>query len=144
MIKIPPNWKFIKWVINRDPDQARYKRLSKLLDNSHIERSFWANGYKPLSTLGQFVPQVKIGPYRVDFTLTNIPGVPRLKVVIELDGFDYHSSPSQFTRDAKRTRDLQRAGWKVIRFTGAEINGDVRGCVRETADFVRDWSRWLR
>ena len=147
MIKIPPNWKFIKWVINRDPDQARYKRLSKLLDNSHIERSFWANGYKPLSTLGKFVPQVKIGPYRVDFTLTNIPGVPRLKVVIELDGHEFHSTPKQRNSDTERIRKLQKLRWQIITFTGSQINSDVRGCVRETADLVGEFSelfRWMR
>ncbi len=145
MIKLPPDWKMVKWLINRDPDQARYKRLSKLLE-SPIERIFWANGYKTLSTLGKFSPQTKIGAYRADFTLTDIlpPGVPKLKVVIELDGYNYHRTAAQFATDTSRNRALQRAGWKVIRFTGAEINDDVRGCVRETADLVSEWSRWLR
>lgn len=143
MIKLPPDWKFIKCFIKRDPDQVRYDRLAKLLE-SPIERLFWAHGYNRLSTLGQFTPQVKIGPYRVDFALTNIPNVPLLKVVIELDGYNYHRTAEQFATDTKRNRTLQKAGWQVVRFTGAEINGDVRGCVQETVDLVREWSKWLR
>ena len=143
MIKLPPNWEFVKQFIHRDPDQIRYDRLAKLLE-SPIERIFWANGYKPLSHLGQFTPQAKIEAYRVDFTLTNIPGVPRLKVVIELDGHEFHSTPKQRNDDTERIRKLQKLRWQIITFTGSQINGDVRGCVRETADMVREWSRWLR
>ncbi len=36
---------------------------------------------------------------------------------------------SQHTYDAKRERDLQELGWRVIRFTGSEIHNDVNGCV---------------
>ncbi len=143
MIKFPPDCKVVKWLIDRDPDQARYKRLSKLLE-SPIERLFWANGYKPLSRLGQFTPQVKIGPYRVDFTWTNIPGAPRLKVVIELDGHEFHSTPQQRNNDTERIRKLQKLRWQVITFTGSQINGDCLACVRETADLVREWSRCPR
>ncbi len=143
MIKSPPNWKIIKWLINKDPDQARYKRLAKLLE-SPIERAFWAQGYSLLSTLGQFTPQVEIGPYRVDFTLTNIPGVPRLKVVIELDGHEFHSTPQQRNNDTERIRKLQKLRWQIITFTGSQINSDVRGCVRETADLVREFRKLFR
>ncbi len=146
MIKIPPPWEFIKQFIKRDLDQIRYDRLAKLLE-SPIERAFWANGYKPLSTLGQFTPQVKIGAYRVDFALTNIPGAPRLNVVIELDGHEFHSTPQQRNADTERIRKLQKLRWQIITFTGSQINSDVRGCVRETAYLVREFRelfRWLR
>ncbi len=146
MIKLPPNWEFVKQFIHRDPDQIRYDRLAKLLE-SPIERLFWANGYKYLSRLGQFAPQTKIGVYRADFTLTNIPGVPRLKVVIELDGHEFHSTSQQRNNDTERIRKLQKLRWQIITFTGSQINSDVRGCVRETADLVRGFRelfRWLR
>lgn len=146
-VKFHPSWKVTNWKPGcwsaRNLGQVRFTRLSKLLE-SPIEKLFWTHGYNHLSMIGQFSPQMKIGEYRVDFVLTNIPRVPSLKIIIELDGFDYHRSPSQFSRDAKRARDLQRAGWKIIRFTGAEINGDVPGCVRETVELVKDWSRGLR
>ncbi len=146
MIKNPPPWKFIKQFIKRDPDQIRYDRLARVLE-SPIEKLFWAHGYQPLSTLGQFSPQVKIGAYRVDFALTNIPGAPRLNVVIELYGYKFHSTPQHINNDTKRVRKLQKLRWQIITFTGSQINSDVRGCVRETADLVREFRelfRWLR
>jgi hypothetical protein len=44
------------------------------------------------------------------------------KIVIECDGYDYHSSPNQKREDDIRTRALKRAGWKdVLRYSGSEI-----------------------
>lgn len=136
---------FVNWLKNRkvSSDQARFDQQSKRLE-SPIERRFWAHAYSPLSALGRFAPQVRVEGYRVDFALTDIPGVPLLNIAIELDGYDYHSSPEQRNYDTARDRVLLKAGWQVVRFTGSQINRDVEGCVRETADLVREWARWLR
>ncbi len=146
-VKFHPAWKVTNWKPDcwsaRNLGQVRYDRLAKILE-SPIERAFWSNGYKPLSTLGQFTPQVIIRPYRVDFALTNIPGVPLLKVVIELYGHEFHSTPQQRNNDTERIRKLQKLRWQVITFTGSQINSDVRGCVRETADLVRGFRELFR
>jgi very-short-patch-repair endonuclease len=134
------NWFKLK---RKNPDQVRFDRLTKRLE-SPIERRFWAHGYGRLSGLGHFTPQVKIGQYRVDFALTNIPGVELLKVVIELDGQEFHSTPAQRNYDTERDRYLLRRGWQVVHFTGSQINRDCEGCVLETAYMVREWGRWLR
>ena len=126
-----------------DPDQARFERLGKLLQ-SPIERLFWEHGYNRLSKLGRFTPQVEIGRYRADFTLDRIPGVSLLKVVIEVDGYDHHSTPSQRNYDTARDRDLEKAGWRVIHFTGSHIYLDCAGRVRETEELVKAYSKWLR
>ena len=55
------------------------------------------------------------------------------KLVIELDGHDYHKTKEQRTSDAKRDRKLHRDGYTVLRFTGTEIWRDVDGCVEEVA-----------
>ena len=57
--------------------------------------------------------------------------IPSKKVVVELDGHEFHSSPSQREYDAKRDRYLEKKGFRVIRFTGREINRDVNSCVLE-------------
>ena len=131
------------WLKSKAPSRARFDRLAKRLE-SPIERRFWAHAYGPLSGLGRLTPQVQVGGYRVDFALTDIPGVDLLKVVIELDGHDYHSTPEQRDHDTARDRALMKSGWQVVRFTGKQINRDCAGCVRETVDLVRAWSRWLR
>lgn len=126
----------------KDPQQIRFVRLANRLE-SPIERRFWVHAYGPLSALGIFTPQVNAGGYRLDFAFT-MPSVPLLKVAIELDGHDYHSSQEQINYDTARDRALLRTGWQVVRFTGSQINRDCEGCVRETVDLVREWSRWLR
>lgn len=123
-----------------DPERARYNRLAKLLE-SPLERVFWRGAYNRLSTIGQFAPQTQIRGYRADFVLTHIPNVPLLKVVIELDGQDFHSTPEQRAHDTRRDRVLMKAGWQVIRFTGSQVYGDCNDCVREVVDLVRVWSR---
>lgn len=42
-------------------------------------------------------------------------------VVIECDGFDYHSSKTDMTRDRERDRAFAALGYRVVRFTGSEI-----------------------
>lgn len=63
--------------------------------------------------------------YRVDFILKDA------RLIIELDGHEYHSSPEQLEKDAVRQRYLTRAGYSVIRFTGGEINRNAAACVSE-------------
>lgn len=54
--------------------------------------------------------------------------IPHLKVAVECDGHEFHSSKESRGRDAKRDRELQAAGWMVLRFTGTEITADARKC----------------
>ncbi|HEK1815425.1 DUF559 domain-containing protein [Proteus mirabilis] len=63
--------------------------------------------------------------YRVDFILMDA------RLIIELDGHDYHSSPEQLDKDSKRQRYLTRAGYTLIRFTGRQIVNDCSACVLE-------------
>lgn len=63
--------------------------------------------------------------YRVDFILMDA------RLIIELDGHDYHSSPEQLDKDSKRQRYLTRAGYTLIRFTGRQIVNDCNACVLE-------------
>lgn len=58
------------------------------------------------------------------------------KVVVELDGHNYHKTKEQRTNDAERQRYLQKNGFTVVRFTGSEINKDVNGCVSEVLDIL--------
>lgn len=44
------------------------------------------------------------------------------KLALECDGHEYHSKPDAIKRDNQRARQLMTNGWKVIRFSGSEIN----------------------
>lgn len=49
---------------------------------------------------------------------------PELKLAIEVDGFEAHSSPESFQRDRTRQNRLVALGWTVLRFTWADVVRD--------------------
>ena len=97
------------------------------LCESPIELKFFVYSLKEIPNLK---PQVVVGPYRIDLA------IPEKKVALELDGHDFHKTPQQRTRDAKRDRYFQMNGWQVIRFTGTEIHRDVLGCIEEAKTII--------
>lgn len=46
------------------------------------------------------------------------------RLIVEVDGFAYHSSRQAFERDRRRDARLQAAGFRVIRFTYRQIVND--------------------
>jgi hypothetical protein len=46
---------------------------------------------------------------------------PERRIAIEIDGYEFHSSPDAFQRDRARQNDLVRLGWRVLRFTAADV-----------------------
>jgi len=61
--------------------------------------------------------QVSISKYRADIVLTGPHGAPR--IVVECDGADFHRDTG---KDAKRTAEIERHGYRVLRVTGSEIH----------------------
>ncbi len=56
------------------------------------------------------------------------------KVIVELDGHDFHErTPEQARSDKSRDRELQRLGWRVMRFTGREVLDDPEQCLHEVS-----------
>jgi very-short-patch-repair endonuclease len=58
---------------------------------------------------------VRIGPYEVDFLW------PRHRLVVEVDGYAFHSSRRAFERDRARDAHLTAMGHRVIRVTWRQI-----------------------
>lgn len=70
-----------------------------------------------------FIPQEKIGRYRVDFVVE--ASFSDDKVIIECDGHDYHEkTKEQAKHDKERDRYLTSLGYKILRYTGSEIYND--------------------
>lgn len=46
---------------------------------------------------------------------------PDLKLAIEVDGYEHHSTPDAFQRDRTRQNALVTLGWTVLRFTWADV-----------------------
>jgi very-short-patch-repair endonuclease len=72
----------------------------------------------------KFVRQAPLGPYFGDFVCRE------QKLVIELDGAT-HGTNVEILRDEKRTAYLMDQGYRVIRFTNAEVF-DAANSVLET------------
>jgi very-short-patch-repair endonuclease len=127
-------------IYTEDSAIAALKRLAdafkpvKAEFDSPLEAAFWVQlSASPDKRLAGLVAQHPVfgGKYRLDFAL------PDKKIGIELDGYTYHSSKEAFTKDRERQRELEVAGWRIIRFSGAEVINDVAKCVRQTAELVR-------
>jgi very-short-patch-repair endonuclease len=77
-----------------------------------------------------FRRQVPIGTYIVDFACYYC------KLVVELDG-GQHNEPQKLRSDQKRTSELQKHGYRVIRFWNADIFENLEGVV----DMIRNEAR---
>jgi very-short-patch-repair endonuclease len=71
----------------------------------------------------EFEPQVVVyddGRFvaRVDL------GQRRIRLALEIEGYQFHGSPAAFSEDCRRYDDLVAAGWLVLRFTYQQILGD--------------------
>jgi very-short-patch-repair endonuclease len=75
-------------------------RLLQLCDDHHLP--------KPETN-------VTLAGYMVDFHW------PGSNVVVETDGYAYHSSPTAFERDRERDQHLTLAGYTVVRFTYKQV-----------------------
>ena len=65
-----------------------------------------------------------------------IPSKPNIKVIVECDGFDYHSDKDKFASDRKRDRALQSKGYQVLRYAGTEIYHNPAGITSDLAHFL--------
>lgn len=112
----------------RAQKQSEKERMLDLCE-SPMERVFLtAYLNRNLSNLGDISVAVKVGPYRLDFADV------QNKIAVEIDGFDYHSSKEHIIKDRERQRNLEKMGWKIVRFAGSEVHRNVAKCVN---DFVQ-------
>src|SRR5262249_30718882 len=70
----------------------------------------------------KFRRQHPIGPYFADFACCE------KMIVIELDG-DTHVGELPEAKDEKRTKCLEAAGWRILRFWNSEVHDDVMSVV---------------
>lgn len=118
-----------------DP-RIEFQRLRNLCE-SPIEADFFISWWLLPGLLPGLVPAVPVwnGRARLDFAITTD------KFGIELDGREYHISPEQFTKDRSRQRELEGAGWRIARFSGAEVKADAAYCVKQAHEL---WEKLCR
>lgn len=84
------------------------------------ERKLW-NAIRANRVGIKFQRQVVLAPYIADFAARSE------RLVIELDG-DTHAGREAY--DAARTEALERLGYRVLRFTNADVMGNLDGVLR--------------
>lgn len=80
------------------------------------------------------VPQFAWSVYRSDWAILSARSHGAL--LIECDGRDFHSSPSQKAHDAKKDEAALSYGFLTLRFTGLAIFRDADGCAQKIYDAV--------
>ena len=134
--------RLLERIISR-PLQDDYRRTMAKCE-SPVEKLFCQAAYPHLYVYGKLDSQVWLCDYRVDFLLHQVKVAPRVKVVIEIDGHDYHSSPEQKDQDTERDRVLMSAGYQVVRFTGRQVRRSAQGCAREAVELLQEYIKWQR
>jgi very-short-patch-repair endonuclease len=77
--------------------------------------------------------KVRLGPDRVAFIDVAFSAI---KLAIEIDGWEHHSSREAFIHDRRRDRDLAAQDWHVVRFTATEVLDDPEGFVQAVRTLV--------
>jgi very-short-patch-repair endonuclease len=62
---------------------------------------------------------VIVDGYEVDFCWLE------LRLIVETDGFEHHGTRAAFERDRARDARLTARGWRVLRFSDAQVCGDA-------------------
>jgi len=101
----------------RDRNTVRAQKLRNAATSA--ERLLW--NYLGRSQLGaKFSRQMPVGPFFADFLCRE------LALVVELDGHSHDVAPE---RDERRDAWMAAHGFAVLRFTNADVVGNVEGVV---------------
>lgn len=88
---------------------------------TRVLRLLVAHGYPPPAQQHR----VRLGgrTFRIDLAY------PVLRLAIELDGWEFHSSRSAFDDDRTRANLLVAHGWSVVRFTSRSSDEEILACI---------------
>jgi very-short-patch-repair endonuclease len=106
-------------MVDRQAQHARRMRA----EPTDAERVLWQRLRHDITLVGShFRRQAMIGPFIVDFASR------RAKLVIELDGGQHDW---QQASDALRTKHIEAAGYRVLRFWNNDVLGNLDGVLTE-------------
>jgi very-short-patch-repair endonuclease len=108
--------------------------INDLFDESPLEDKLWAE-FKRLQIQAERQELVEANNrnYMLDFNIYCAKG----KIDVETDGDTYHANPEKAAEDNVRNNDLEAAGWKVLRFTTAQIQERMgEYCIRNITDTI--------
>lgn len=125
-------------------DRLKRKRGSRIL-KQHLEDARCGTHAESERVAAKLLRAAKIGGWQANCPIYDHDGligygdfvfpVPRL--VVEVDGRAWHSSPERFQTDRTRQNRLIQAGWKVLRFTWQDLTDSPNSVVRQISAVVR-------
>jgi very-short-patch-repair endonuclease len=106
-------------MVDRQQQFARRMRAQP----TDAERVLWQRLRHDIALVGShFRRQALVGPFIVDFASR------KAKLVIELDGGQHDW---QQASDARRTRQIEAAGYRILRFWNNDVLGNLEGVLSE-------------
>jgi very-short-patch-repair endonuclease len=129
----------IEAVIARNPGRHGIRPLTtaiaELSDDppllqSHLERAFRA------LIRDHGLPEPQYNVYVEDELVDAVWREQRL--VVEVDGWNYHRTRRSFQNDRRRDRKLLRAHWRAARFTGDEVTYETGAVAAELSELLSD------
>lgn len=118
-------WRRIIFIPTTLERLLRAKEINELYHTSPIEEKL----YRALERAG-LAPErqfyVGKGGYLLDLAVFCKMG----KIDVECDGARYHSGRKKAEQDRQRDNYLTALDWRVLRFSGREINRNLNGCLR--------------
>jgi very-short-patch-repair endonuclease len=116
------NLREIEAAIARCPSRRGVRRLCALLEQAGGPRRTRSWGERRLLAL------IRQAGLPVPLTNRLLLGLqvdamwPDLKLVVEVDGFEFHGDRDSFENDRARDAKLVAAGWRVLRFTATQLD----------------------
>jgi very-short-patch-repair endonuclease len=85
-------------------------------------------------------PQHPVGKYKADFLIEQVrigPDEILTPIIVELDGHAFHDKDKrQRSYEKARDREMLRAGYKVLHFTGSDVVADPLKVAYEALEFL--------
>jgi len=63
---------------------------------------------------------------------------PIVRLIIEADGKQFHSSQEDISKDIERDTKLKNYGWNILRFTEDEINHNINTVLSTIVNAVKE------
>ena len=103
------------------------KEINDLYDTSPLEEKMYLEMKKrKIASERQFYVKVGRRFYCLDFGIFCKKG----DIDVECDGEKYHTLPDALARDRQRNNQLASFDWRVLRFSGKEINQSIKNCFK--------------
>jgi very-short-patch-repair endonuclease len=127
-------WRRVVFIPTTLEKLLKAEEINDLYHGSPLEdRLHYALRETGLEAERQFLVRESDTGYMLDFAVFCSNG----RLDVECDGESYHLGREAARRDRTRDNDLVAAGWRVLRFSGSEIAGNLEGCIRMIRRVVR-------